>query len=284
MQDTPPRRSRRRPPRDEDASLPIVPIIIGVLVLGFVIGAGLSVAGRHGWRGTDVVALPATPLPTQATFPPATPQAETSSTPQPALSERPTAAPTHGPSPVPSASPAPSRAPQVRPSVTPPALAATVRPTPRPAPPAAVAAAPSRPPQTPPSEPSVPPPAPSSAPRTAAPTVAPPTAAAPSSDEVDGEGARAAAGVVRAYLGAVARGDVDGAFARLANPPQNGSVAELGIVDPSTRIEHVQAHGDADGVTVNVDMQTAAGSYSAQYVVRRTPAGPLIVQHTIFKN
>ncbi len=93
-----------------------------------------------------------------------------------------------------------------------------------------------------------------------------------------------AASVVRAYLAAVARGDVPGATARLAAPPRDGALPEAGIVTPAARITHLQARSVSTAAVVNVDLLTAAGPYAAQFTVHRNAAGtPLIVAHSILK-
>ncbi len=98
---------------------------------------------------------------------------------------------------------------------------------------------------------------------------------------------RQAAGVVRAYLAAVARGDTDGAYAQLGTTAgvATGALPEAGIVTRATRIVHVEARGGDSAVTVNVDMQTPSGAYFGQYTVHRSGNGAaIIVQHSIFKS
>jgi hypothetical protein len=88
-------------------------------------------------------------------------------------------------------------------------------------------------------------------------------------------------------LAAVARGDIDGANAQLGGTAgTSGSpLPETGIVTRATRIEHVEARGGPDAVTVNVDMSTPNGAYFGQYTVHRTANGAaVIVQHSIFKS
>jgi len=121
-------------------------------------------------------------------------------------------------------------------------------------------------------------PAPTAAPPTAVPT--PTTAVA----DVTGAFGEPAVEIVRAYLAAVERGDVNSAYALLAAPPKDGTLPEIGIVDSTTRITHIQARGLADAATVNLDLQTRSGAYSAQYTVHRTSSGDaMIVQQSIIK-
>jgi formate dehydrogenase assembly factor FdhD len=90
--------------------------------------------------------------------------------------------------------------------------------------------------------------------------------------------------VVKVYLAAVKRGDRESAIAELASPP-TGPLPEEGVVDGSTDIRAIEVHGTGDVVTVDVDLATAAGPYSAQYTVRRSPTGAaLISSQTIVKS
>jgi hypothetical protein len=128
------------------------------------------------------------------------------------------------------------------------------------------------------------------APATAAPPTGAPATATPAAvahDDVTSDFGRLAAGVVRAYLAAIARGDTDAAYAQLGTAPNVSATAlpEIGIVTRATRIVHVEARGGEDAVTVNVDMQTPSGAYFGQYTVHRSPSGAaVIVQHSIFKS
>jgi len=85
------------------------------------------------------------------------------------------------------------------------------------------------------------------------------------------------------YLAAIERGDRDSATAELASRPAE-ALAEEGVVDQSTQIRKVEVHGTGDIVTVDVDLTTSAGAYSAQYTVKKSPTGAaLIVNHSIVK-
>jgi hypothetical protein len=86
------------------------------------------------------------------------------------------------------------------------------------------------------------------------------------------------------YLSALERGDRESAAAELASRPA-GALPEEGVVDQSTQIRGVEVHGTGDIVTVDVDLTTSAGAYSAQYTVKKSPTGAaLIVNHSIVKS
>lgn len=300
MSRTPPRRSRRRPPRDEGPSLPLVPILIAVIVIGFVIGAGLSMAARHRDEipGAGAASAPPT-IPPLREAPPPSPEP---ATPQP--SDSPSASPSPRPSPKrthapPSPSPLPSAGPSASPSaeVSPSPAASQSAPAASPAATPAGTAAPTAsaaPTATPAPQPARTRKPATEAPATAVPATAPPATAAPqtaspATSASQGDGAATpfghlAASVVRVYLTAVGRGDRDAAVAELAAPP-SGRLPEAGIVDASTEIRHVEVHGGGSIVTVDVDLHTASGSYAAQYTVKRTDTGAaLIVDGSIVKS
>jgi hypothetical protein len=258
MQDTPPRRARRSGPGKSGSGFPLIPIVLGTIVIGFVIGAGLSVVGRHGAQ--------------RVAFAPPSPAVETTLAPA-------TLAPaTLAPATLAPATPAPatkrSREPRQAPataSAPPPSVAKRV---PAHAPPAVA----SREPATPVTSRATPSSAEPSAERSAEPAT--PEAAA--TDDADTDFGRLAAGVVRGYLAAVSRGDTAAAAAALANAKD--SVTESAIVDASTHINHVEARGAGDAATVNVDFETSSGPYSGQFTVRRNGTGAaVIVAHTIIK-
>lgn len=90
--------------------------------------------------------------------------------------------------------------------------------------------------------------------------------------------------MVKVYLAAVERGDRASAVAELASPPA-GPLPEEGVVDGSTDIRAIEVHGTGDVVTVDVDLTTSGGPYSAQYTVKRSPTGAaLIASQTIVKS
>jgi hypothetical protein len=254
--------------------LPIVPIIVGVVVLGFVIGAGLSVAGRGRWSSGDVaVVASATPVAQSFSVEPKLP------TPIPARAQTPPPLVTSLPKPA-SSQPAAS-----------PSLAATALPAFASAQPAAQAAA-AAPSQTPAPAANTTAVAATASPATAAPATAGPATATPAtapnvaapSEDVDGGFAQQAASVVRTYLAAIARGDVDGAYAELAGTSKDTPLPEVGIITSTSRITHLESHGGPGAATVDVDLQTDAGFYAGQYTVHRSALGTaLIVEHTIVK-
>ncbi|MBD5654299.1 MAG: hypothetical protein IAI50_03845 [Candidatus Eremiobacteraeota bacterium] len=264
MQDTPPRRSRRPPPSDSGGSFPLVPIILGTIVVGFVIGAGLSIAGK---REPQTISV-ATSSPTiQATLAPATF----------APTEKPTREPTNEPQ---TEAPATETPPTATPATEAPRAVASraARAATTTAPAAGASATLSHETHSPNSA------APLTSAAAKASASSSVTSAVPpaSADDVDTDFGRLAASVVRGYLNAVARGDSASAASSLAN--SSDSVTEGSVVDATTRIKHVEARGVGDAATVNVDFETSTGAYFGQYTVRRTPNGAaVIVAHTIIK-
>jgi hypothetical protein len=305
MQENRPRRSRRTPPKG-GASLPFVPVIIGVVIFGFVVGAGLSVVGK---RGSDSNSLPV------STSAPQTTDTFAEVTPAPQPTDRPEVVQTATADAAASVAPEPSIAPSAEPSVTASttasarasvAVAATG--APRTAAPRAVASDASAPPAGTRAE------APTSRP-TAAPTIAPAPAAtvepkaeskaelasAPAAQattalatppaasaavDADSDFARLAGNVVRQYLLALARGDTTSAYAVLSPAPGSGGETppELGALDSSLHIGRIEARGSDASATVNVDLTTAGGPYYGQYTVHRSSTGAaVIVSHTFGK-
>ncbi|MFY9781267.1 MAG: hypothetical protein WAJ85_12265, partial [Candidatus Baltobacteraceae bacterium] len=115
-------------------------------------------------------------------------------------------------------------------------------------------------------------------------------AAAPagaSSDYADSGFARLSDGVVRAYLGALMRGDEDSAYAAFGAAPGDRGIIfiEQGIVDAKTQIARVDARQTGtDAATVDVTLRTAKGQYFAQYFLKRSPTGAaLITDHEMIK-
>ena len=282
MPSNPPTRRSRRTSNGEP-SLPIIPILIGVIVLGFVIGAGLSLAGRH---DMTVVALASPSAAAIETLAPVTP------------------APSEKPTPEPTAAPAQStEGPVSNPAVaSAPALVATTRPKPlRRAPPRAADVAPAQ---------SMPPAAvvaASASPKAAHVAAVATEVAATAAASVTASGANVAssasgasnvvqadsafaklsAAVVRQYLEAVKRGDQDGAYAALGSTPgaKGATLSEQGVVDSQTHVGRIDARTAAnDNALVSVQLQTPNGPYYGQYTVHKTETGAaVIVAHSIVK-
>jgi len=286
MQESPRRRTRRTPPKG--GSLPFLPIIIGVVVLGFVIGAGLSVVGKHGSQSVALATStpeaeqtiePVTPAPAATTAAPqATPTAPSTpartaspkvATPVPVRSPFTTTPASATPAPQPTATrgsiahilatPAPvAIATRARETATPEAVdtpAATPQPTPEPA-----------------------------ATELVTPSPVPAPAIAPV--QADSAFARLAGSVVRQYLVALANGDKESAYAALGQSPgsQPGALPEAGVLDSSMRIARIEAHGSDSAATVDVELTTSNGPYSGQYTLHKSSTGAaIIVSHTFGK-
>lgn len=254
MDDSPPPR-RFRSGDSHGPSVPLIPILLGVIVLGLAFGAGLSVLLQRDTK-SSVALVTAAPAPTSS---------PTASAMGPRLTLN-----------VPKRPPTPSEAPTSRrvaiaasPLVVAPVpvpVVTALRITPKPAatiPPYAMTEAPRR--------------------ATAAPL---PMPTAPPADEADSEFARLSSGVVRFYLGALARGD--DASARTALDGPRGSPAlrlsEKEFADPSLRIVKLDAHGISDSATVNVDLSTSKGAYFEQFSLRRSATGAaVIIEHTFIR-
>jgi hypothetical protein len=297
---TNPRSRRSRRASNSDPSLPIIPILIGVIVLGFVIGAGLSLAGRH---DTTVVALSSpSPAAAVATFQPVTP----------APAEKPTAEPTDEPARAPldfetaaaatatempsqPAAPAPAKvaaAPQVAasPQAATGAQAASAVPaaaSPRIVAPVPESAAPLAPPAAVVRATAAPSHFAAAAATPEAQTPPAPSPAASNGADADEAFAKLSAAVVRQYLEAVKRGDQDDAYAALgASPGDRGaSLTEAGIVDSQTRVGRIDAHPAANhDALVSVQLETPSGPYFGQFTVHKIDTGAaVIVAHSIVK-
>lgn len=272
MPSTPPRRRAQRPP--DDTGLPLVPILIGVIVLGFVIGAGWSLlSNRHGGNATTVALATATPqsdaLPSVTPVPGPSDTLQPAAAPSPEMTTpRPTPVATHTPKRAASPAPTPSVPPTVAARSTP---LATKPPTA-----SAVALATRAAGEVPPPPPVI---------RETARASATPLASATAAD-VSRDFSTLAAAVVRQYLEAVKRGDSTAAYAALGAAPgdRGAALTETGIVDARTRIGRIDSHGNGDTATVEVDLQTAGGPYYGEYTVRKNDTGAaVIVQHSLVK-
>jgi hypothetical protein len=104
-------------------------------------------------------------------------------------------------------------------------------------------------------------------------------AASPSPAAVALTGGDQAAGVVRSYLGALARGDRAAASAYLAH----GSPSE-NFMDSSAHIESIRsASNGSQSYTVTADVQTTSGEYYITFTVQPGPGGLQITDHYSIK-
>ncbi|HMD02146.1 MAG TPA: hypothetical protein VKG44_04190 [Candidatus Baltobacteraceae bacterium] len=107
-----------------------------------------------------------------------------------------------------------------------------------------------------------------------------PAATPQPSDDPDSAFARQATALVRQYLAALARGDDVSAYAALGAAPgaRGVSLSEKPYVDKTTRLGRVSATGTSDSATVDVELQTAGGTYFGQYTVERAPSGEVVIR------
>ena len=301
MDEIPPRRSRRPSDSRKDTTFPLIPFLIGVVVLGFVIGAGLSMAGHHGAKQQVAVAPEPTREPTATPGPTLAPLA----TPRRAASETPDLR-----SPVPIVTR--TVAARVKPSTKAGAhvALASLPPSPEASAPANVASA-APPvgavPATPKPEPvrthaqtivavrtaaaaastTAAPIAASASPAaaaTAAPQIPVPATPAPASIEADTEFGRLSANVVKQYLRALARGDTESASGAFV-PGASNSYPERDVLDSTAQIGTISSRGSNDVQTVNARITNSGGTYLGTYTVHRTQTGAaVIVSHTISKS
>ena len=252
MASQPPR--RRRSQRD-DRGLPLLPVLLGVVLLGFAVGAVLSMtSARH--QETQVVQTQPSP------------QADITPSPLPTLVRKMHAHPKLTPYPAVVPTIAHSAPPSVEPSVEPTdEPSATVAPTATATPVPIVSEPPVvKIPATPQVEESA-----------QAPT---PTPAAVSQSapiiEVDSEFAQEAAQAVRAYLTALREGDEDAASAQLA---PGLSLSEEAFMSRTARITRIHATGTSTDASVQARVVTDQGAYTATFSVERGPKGPVIQAH-----
>jgi len=275
-----PRTSRgRRAGGPSEPSLPLVPLLVGVIVAGLAIGALFSSLGSKAGGGPSAtpppvvaVATPGQERPTPMPYEPTPVPRRRLRTPDPALAPMPTSDPDATPRAEPSPTVAP---PTARPRRT--ARPATPEPTEPPEPTAAPATPRPR------------------AIRSAVPVGALATPAAA------GTPASAAAGpdpgatgfphdaeeLVRSYYSALRASDPAAAYAALGAPVGGGkhgeSTAPEAMVGPDTRIIRVEARGGADASAVDVSFRSDGVTYFGHYIVERTPAGPVIRSHDVIR-
>ena len=304
---TPPRR-RRPDTRSSSADggggwFPTIAMGLGVVIAGLGIGAlvailmqrnlakpppvaavtstpGSTLAPQRPALAVATIAPPRTPRPTSAplTLAPATPIALRPPVPNPEPPTPTTQAATPAPVAAVTAEPTPNRIP-VRTAA--PVRAATPVPVPAsrietaaPVRVAAVTAAPV-PSRTPaPAPPSATPVRPSATP---VPPPAPPLPS-PSTSTYD----QRASAVVRRYLDALIRGDVQSAQSLLGATA--GTPSEQAFLDPSARIEWMKVTRiDSSNASVGCEIAAAKGHYYATYHITAATGGPYISEHDYIK-
>ncbi|HTX59597.1 MAG TPA: hypothetical protein VMH02_07925 [Verrucomicrobiae bacterium] len=274
MRETP---RRRRSEDDEGGGgggLPLFPLVLAVIFGGLLLG-GLLAHFFGGPRGTASVKSVPSALPTVAftAAPPAyvRPSGLPSATPAPRPSARAatpapkhTAAATPKPKPTPSTTAAPARA------------AASAKPAMLVVTPAPLRSAPART-STPQPARSAPPRAPASrALTTPVPVTEAPAAALPAASSAASGGA---SGIVRAYLGALERGD----RATAAGYLLRGSPTES-FIDPSSSILSVRSDAIGGGsYRTTADVHTSSGEYYITFTLEPGPAGLQIADHYAIK-
>jgi outer membrane biosynthesis protein TonB len=258
-----PRRRRSDDDSNGGGGLPLVPLILIVIFAGLLLGGLL--AHFFGGPRTPMTAPTAmarasiTPLPSPTVAPSASPPLAFSPSPRtPHPSPSPAARPAHKPAATPTPiaqTPAPTAKPKVHPSPSASAMA-EITPAPlRPAPlrPAATASPPAH---------------------VATRAVATPTPAVVAATGVD-----QATGVVRSYLGALARGDRTAAAGYLAHGAPNEN-----FMDSSAHIESIRsASNGGQQYTVTADVQTSSGEYYITFTVAPGPGGMQITDHYSIK-
>jgi hypothetical protein len=256
--------------------------MIGVIVLGFVIGAGLSLAGKHGTTSTQV-AVDASPSPSASPEPTPTdvPTLAPLATSHPSATSSATSSATQSPEPTPSpratATPTRAASPEATPSKSPPTASPIASPIPSPTHAHVVAALASPTPH----------PVATAVVATSTPTaaaVATPTAG--TTIDADSEFGRLSASVVRQYLRALARGDTESAYGAFGAAPgsPNVSFPERPVMSANAQIGLIQARGSSESQTVNVTITSDAGTYYGTYNVRRSQTGAAIITaHSINK-
>ena len=90
---------------------------------------------------------------------------------------------------------------------------------------------------------------------------------------------------VRRYLADLIAGNEQAAYAELGKQPGDpNALSEEAFIDRGTRITSVRTmSSDVNSATVEVELQSARGSYVATYHVTNGPNGPVIDQHDYIK-
>ena len=277
----------------------MVPVLAGIVLAGFALGAGVSVF-EHRNAGGVADGLPsAQPAPIVTPVPGARRTTEPiEASPPPTLAPAPTATPVRHAKPTPRASPKPEPTASAGVPTPGPAASATGPAPGETAPAAGATAAAER--SSAPASPAARVPAPAASARPAAPrptarpappspspaTPKPAVQRTPAGDVADSEFARRSAATVRAYLAALARGDDAAAQSEIDAPAGSRAarLAEKEFAGPDMRITNVQAHGTGESARVDVDIQTSHGTYFAQFFLEKAASGaPLIVNHDFIK-
>ena len=233
--------------------MPLIPILIGVVILGLAFGAGLSVLTQRE-SNAPIAVVTAAPTPGLTPPPQASPAPAATSTPRKRIAKTQSTS---------SAAPlaSPKRLALASPSAATSSPSARAHGSSAPHAVDAVTPVPSR-------EPAI---------------VATAEPRSPPTDEADSDFARLSAAVVRAYFASLARGD-DAAARAALDPSKPRDLGEKEFVDSSLRITSLDAHGTGNSATVNVDMATTRGEYFEQFYLRRSPAGAVvIVDHTYIR-
>lgn len=226
-----------------------MPVLLGVVLLGFVVGAILSMisARREGAllaRTEPSPQLQATSLPMSAAHRVSAP---------PKLTPYPAVVPTIAHTSAPEAAEA-SLAPSSEPTVSP--VPPTATPT------AVVTTVPSTPSLAP------------------IPSVAASVSASLPPIDADSEFAQEAAQAVNGYLTALREGDEDAASAVLA---PGLSLSEEAFMDRTARITRIHATGTSTDAAVQARVVAAQDAYEATFSVERGPKGPIIRAHDFAK-
>jgi hypothetical protein len=226
-----------------------VPVLLGVVLFGFAVGAVLSMISASR-EGALVARMEPSPQ-LQAT--PSRIAAANRVSARPKLTPYPAVVPTiaHTPTPeVPQASLAPSSEATdspVPPTATPTLVGTFVPATPSPAP---------------------------------LPTVTATESASVPPTDADSEFAQEAAQAVNGYLTALREGDEDAASAMLA---PGLSLSEEAFMDRTARITRIHATGTSTDAAVQARVVAAQGAYEATFSVERGPKGPIIRAHEFAK-
>jgi hypothetical protein len=267
----PPRRRRSDDDSDRSGGLPLFPLILIVIFAGLLLGGVLAHFFGGSAKAPKATPAPVAVLPTAipTVAPPpvrpsasahATPPATASPTPEVTASSSPSPGATPPASAEPSATPSPKPARTATPSPKP---ARTASPKPSPVPTLKVTlATPAKIVFTP---------KPAGSPAKAA-------NATPASNYVSAAPDQAA-GIVRSYLGALARGDRATATSYLAN----GLPGEV-FMDSNARIVSVHSIGEtASQYKVAADVLTSTGEYYLTFVLVPGPGGLQITDHYAIK-